>query len=253
MHVAALARLKELERERIERDKLNVEKSRVETAQINVKADQKKFQEDLEKSLKARQEVAALEPQVKEQEEFEKTREVLRNTLADAKAVTTQIKSLTEKMNFLRESYRTNQTSIKDAEAKSAKAALFENLQKRDGEIINNLAKLRAKLEADEKFQSEIQNGLCPILSEKCLNLKPGQTLENFVKNQFGEVRTQISTLENEKKEIAGELKLSREAEKSLATLDTLRSREAEISEEGKRYKNGKGKFRKKVGKFVEN
>ena len=98
-HLAALVRLKELERERSERDKLNTEKSRVETAQINVKADQKKFQEDLEKSLKAHQEISALEPKIKEQEQFEKTRETLRNQLADAKAVENQIKSLTEKMN----------------------------------------------------------------------------------------------------------------------------------------------------------
>ncbi len=246
-HLAALSRLTELERERVERDKLNTEKSRVETAQINVKADRKKFQEDLEKLLKAHQQIITLEPQIKEQEEFEKTRESLRNQLADAKAVENQIKSLTEKMNFLRESYRANQAGIKDAETKSAKAELFENLQKRDDEIINNLAKLRAKLEADEKFQSEIQNGLCPILSEKCLNLKPGQTLESFVTHQFGEVRTQIAMLENEKKQNTDALSISREAGKYLATLETLRTRETEISEEGKRHKAEKEILEKKT------
>ncbi|MEP7037531.1 MAG: hypothetical protein ABI891_04240, partial [Acidobacteriota bacterium] len=246
-HVAALARLKELERERIERDKLNAEKLRVETAQINVKADQKKFREDLEKSLKAHQEISSLEPKIIEQEKFEKERENLRNRIADAKAAASQIKSLDEKMNFLRDSFRKNQTQIKEAETKSENAALFENLQKRDGEIINNLAKFRAKLEADEKFQSEISNGLCPILSEKCLNLKPGQTLESFVTNQFGEVRTQISTLENEKKQLADALRISREAGKFLATLETLRNREQEISEEGKRYKAEKEDLEKKA------
>ena len=246
-HISALARLKELERERGERDKLNTEKSRVETAQINIKADRKKFQEDLEKSLKAHQEISTLEPQVKEQEELEKKRENLRNQLADANAVENQIKSLTEKMNFLRESYRTNQTNIKEAEAKSEKAKLLESLQKRDDEIINNLAKLRAKLEADERFQSEIKNGLCPILSEKCLNLKPGQTLENFVTHQFGEVRTKIATLETEKKQNADALKNSREAGKSLATLDTLRSREKEIGDEGKRLRDEKEVLEKKI------
>ncbi len=246
IHVSALARLKELERERIERDKLNAEKSRVETAQINVKADRKKFQEDLEKSLKAHQEIAILEPKVKEQEQFEKTRESLRNRIADAKAAANEIKRLDEKISFLRVSYTNNKEQIKEAEAKSAKAELFENLQKRDGEIINNLAKLRAKLEADEKFQSEIQNGLCPILSEKCLNLKPGQTLESFVKNQFGEVRTQISTLENEKKQLADALRISREAGKFSATLETLRNREKEIADEGKRLKDEKEELEKK-------
>ncbi|CAN5661645.1 SMC family ATPase [soil metagenome] len=246
-HIAALARLKELERERIERDKLNAEMARVEKAQVNVKADQNKFQEDLEKSLRAHQEISVLEPKVKEQEQFEKERENLRNQVADAKAVDNQIKSLTDKMNRLRKSYRANQTNIKDAEAKSEKASAFENLQKRDDEIINNLAKLRAKLEADEKFQNEIQNGLCPILSEKCLNLKPGQTLESFVTTQFSEVKMQISMLENEKKQLTDALRTSHEAEKSLATLETLRNREKEIAEEGTRYKDEKESLEKKT------
>ena len=252
-HLAALLRLSELDRERGERDKLNAEKSRVETARINVKADQKRFQEDLEKSLKAHREIAALEPHIKEQEQFEKEIETLRNQVADAKAADNQIKSLSEKMNFLRESYRTNQNQIKEAQAQSEKAALFENLQKRDVEIINNLAKLRAKLEADEKFQSEINNGLCPILSEKCLNLKPGQTLEGFVTNQFGEVRAQILTLENERKQNTDALRLSREAGKALATLETLQNREKEIGDEGKRLRDEKAELEKKTEDLSKN
>jgi exonuclease SbcC len=74
-------------------------------------------------------------------------------------------------------------------------------------------------------------------LSQKCLNLKPGETLETFLKSQFVEIKTQIATLETEQKSLAGALKTSREAEKYLATLETLRGREAEIAEEGKSYK----------------
>lgn len=236
-HIAALLRLKELERERIERDKLNAEMARVEKAQVNVKADQKKFQEDLEKSLKAHQEIAALEPKCTEQDQLEKERETLRNEVSDAKAVENQIASLTEKMDRLRESYRVNQTNIKDAETKSAEASFFEERSKRDQELTNNLARLRAKLESDEKFQSEIQNGLCPILSQKCLNLKEGQTLESFVKSQFGEIKTNIVAFETEQTQLAVALKTAREAEKHLATLETLRNREKEIKEEGIRYK----------------
>ncbi len=247
IHIAALSRLKELERERIERDKLNTEMARVEKAQVNVKADQKKFQEDLEKSLKAHQEISALEPKITDQEQIEKERETLRNQVADAKAVENQIASLTEKMNRLRESYRTNQTDIKEAEAKSAEAKFFEERRKRDYELTNNLAKLRAKLESDEKFQSEIQNGLCPILSQKCLNLKPGQTLESFVKSQFSEIKTNIAAFETEQTQLAAALKTSREAEKFSATLETLRNREKEISEEGIRYKEESKTLEEKI------
>ncbi|MDQ3181584.1 MAG: AAA family ATPase [Acidobacteriota bacterium] len=246
-HIAALSRLKELERERIEREKLNAEMARVEKAQVNVKADKKKFQEDLEKSLKAHQEIAALEPKILEQERLEKERETLRNQVADAKAVENQIASLTEKMNRLRESYRTNQISIKDAETKSAEAKFFEERRRRDNELTNNLARLRAKLESDEKFQSEIQNGLCPILSQKCLNLQAGQTLESFVNSQFGEIKISIAAFEMEQIQLVDKLKTAREAEKFSATLETLRSREKEISEEGTRYKEERKSLEEKI------
>ncbi len=159
----------------------------------------------------------------------------MRNEVAEAKAVDNQIKSLTDKMNRLRDSYRTNQTQIKNAEVTSALAKDFENLQRRDTEMTREIARLRARLEHDEQFQSEVKNGLCPILSQKCLNLKPGETLETFLNSQFVELKTQISTFENQQRETAAQLQTSREAEKFSATLETLRRREREIKEEGTR------------------
>ena len=47
-HIDALLKLKEFERERGEREKLNVEQRKIETAQINVFAEQKRLQENLE-------------------------------------------------------------------------------------------------------------------------------------------------------------------------------------------------------------
>jgi DNA repair protein SbcC/Rad50 len=246
-HLSALGKLKELERERSEREKLNQEKSKIENAQVNVKADQKRFQENLEKSLNASREISVLKPKIAEQEIYEKQRETLRNDVANAQAVENQISSLDAKMNDLREKFVANKSQIKDSEAKSANAAQFENLNRRDTELTNEIAKLRAKLEADERFQSEIKNGLCPILSQKCLNLKPGETLEKYVSSQFTEVKTQISTFETEKKQLVVALKNSREAEKSAAQLETLQSREREIGDEGKSLKEEKTTLEKRL------
>jgi exonuclease SbcC len=54
-HLAALGKLKELERERIEREKLVTEQRKVETAQINVLAEKKRLDENLEKSARRAQ------------------------------------------------------------------------------------------------------------------------------------------------------------------------------------------------------
>jgi exonuclease SbcC len=239
-HISATGKLKELERERVERDKLNQQKSKIETAQANIAAEQKRWAENLEKALDAHREIESLVSQVAAQENLEKQLNALQIGLANALAKEKLIKSLDEKINRLRESYKANQTNIREAETKSATAVDFESLQKRDTDITRQIAKLRARLEHDEQFQSAVKNGICPILSQQCLNLKPGETLENFLSSQFVELRAEISAYEKGQRENAVALKISREAEKFSATLENLRSREREIKEEGTRLKQEK-------------
>ena len=239
-YVSALGKLKELERERIERDKLNQEKSKIEHAQGTVAADRKRFEENLERALKAHREIESLKPKIGEQEGLEKQQSDLRINLANAQAKEKLIQSLDEKITRLRDSYKANQTNIKEAEAKSQTAADVETLQKRDTDITRKIASLRARLEHDEQFQLAVKGGICPILSQKCLNLQPGETLENFLSSQFVELKAEINAYEKNQRENTVALRISREAEKSLATLETLQNREREIKEEGTRLKEEK-------------
>jgi hypothetical protein len=84
---------------------------------------------------------------------------------------------------------------------------------------------VQAALERDEKFQNEIKNGLCPILSEKCLNLKEGQTLEMFVTSRFGELKAKIKVLEDEKGHSQHFAACFTEATKYSAQISVLESR----------------------------
>lgn len=251
-HTDALGKLKEFERERIEREKLNVEQRKIETAQINVLAEQKRLQENLEKAQQAHQEIVKLTPRTAEQETLEKMRDDAIEQIANTKSKEAEIRRLDEKMNDLRGKFIKNKEQIKEAEAKSENAKNYEALQKRDAEITRDITRFRAKLEHDEQFQAEVKNGLCPILSQKCLNLKAGETLEGFLKNQFAEIKTQIGTLEKEQKSLADALKISREAEKFSATLETLKAREEEISVEGKSYKAEKENLLKDIGDLAK-
>jgi exonuclease SbcC len=248
-HVAALAHLKELERERIERDKLNAEKQKVETALANVRAERKSTRENLDAALKAHREISLLQPKIKVQEELEKQRENLVGQIAELKAKEREAQRLEENIMRLRESYRANQTQIRDTETKGDAAKEFENLYKRDTEITRKVTRLRARLEHDEQFQAQVKNGLCPVLSQKCLNLKAGETLDGFLESQFVELKSEIATLEAEQKSLAPQLQTSREADKFLASLGTLRAREKEISDEGKRL----GKEKENLQKDLEN
>ena len=109
----------------------------------------------------------------------------MRTKLAEAKSIQNQIADKQKEIDIKRKEFADNKKNLDDSEAKSVLAANLQALAMRDTEITNQLAKLRASLERDEQFQREIQNGLCPILSQKCLNLKPGETLESFVTSQF--------------------------------------------------------------------
>ena len=134
-HIEALGKIKELERERGEREKLNTAIAKTEGAIVNVKADQKRFSEDLKKAQDAHAEIENLKPKITEQESLEKTLDKLKNDLASANAVEKQIANLVKKMDDLREKYKTNQNQIKDAETKAKDADESENLSKRDVEI----------------------------------------------------------------------------------------------------------------------
>jgi exonuclease SbcC len=144
-------------------------------------------------------------------------------------------KKLEEDRERLRGTYSANQKKVSQAESKTNGVGDLENLQRQDADLVKRLASLQAHLERDEKFQQEIRNGLCPILSQKCLNLKDGETLEGFVSSKFSELRAEIATVETEQKQVAVLLKASLDAEKFTAALETLRSRQDEIKAEGER------------------
>jgi exonuclease SbcC len=247
-HLSALGKLKELERERVEREKLNVEQRKVETAQINVLSEKKRFEENLEKAQTAHRDIEKLTPLIEEQETLESRVKDFIEQISVVRTKEEEIRRLDSKMNDLRAKFTTNKEQIKDHEAKTAAAKDYEFLQKRDSELTRNITRFRAKLEHDEQFQSEVKNGLCPILSQKCLNLKPGETLDSFLKNQFVETRTQINALETEQKSVSDALKIAREAEKYSAALETLKQREEEISVEGKGYRAEKENLLKDIG-----
>ncbi|HYO91050.1 MAG TPA: SbcC/MukB-like Walker B domain-containing protein, partial [Pyrinomonadaceae bacterium] len=76
----------------------------------------------------------------------------------------------------------------------------------------------------DEKFRREVKNGLCPILSEKCLNIGEGRTLEDYFRGQEASNTTQLGVLEKERAGLTTLLVEAREAERQLSKLETLRA-----------------------------
>ncbi len=246
-HLEALGRLKEFERERGEREKLRLESQKVESAIANVLSERKLLEQELESIRRSHEAIESLKKLATDQERLEREVEQLRVDVNRLESVCGRIAELDGQITRLRESYKSNHAQLKEAREKSEAAEKLNELEGRDAEIIRELANLQAALERDERFQKEIMNGLCPILSQKCLNLKPGETLEMFVTSQFSDVKEKISTLQGERSSLSAALKLSREASKYVAQLPVLEGRAAEISDEGKRLAEEKSKLEKEA------
>lgn len=251
-HIAALARLRELERERAERDKLRMEYADLNAASATVKADQRRFDEDLKSCEIAHTAIAELRPQLTSYEGFVKQRDALRSKMADARAKQNHLKSLDEKIIRLRESWTANHSSIKEAESRSEAAMRLEEFLETDLKLTGELASLNARLDSDRRFQQEIKNGFCPVLSQKCLNLTEGQTLEGFIKDQFTEAQSRIGAIETEKRQLSTLMSDARAAEKSMAALESLRHRAAEIAAEGKYLRTEKEGLEKELEGLVD-
>lgn len=234
-HVETLGRLRELERERGERDKLMVAMAKIDGAIANVKAEQKRLLDDLARVASAHSEIERLRPIVVEQEGLEKAIARLRDVVATGRAAAAQVQDRDDKLTRLREAFRENQVRLREAESNARAAAETGTLETRDAELLQSIANLRASLDRDEKFQSEIKNGLCPILSQKCLNLNEGETLEAFVASQFTELRSQITTYEGEHASVATRLAAAREGSRFLTALESYKKRESQLTDEGQR------------------
>jgi exonuclease SbcC len=252
LHSATLGRIHELEREREERQKMRDGLAKVERAEENVRAEQKQLRAELERIQKAHSTIAELQPKLADQERLEKEVSRLRTEFARAEAAEKNLKSIEDRLVRLRDNYKANRDERDRAASNNELAAKVEKLQTRDAEIVREIAKLQASIERDEAFQREVRNGLCPILSEKCLNLKDGQTLEGFLKNQFVDLRTKVTTLQQEHKTVAASLTTSRAAVKSAAQAPAYETVLKQLEQEGKELRAEKDKLEKEQAPLDE-
>ncbi|HKS29621.1 MAG TPA: SMC family ATPase [Pyrinomonadaceae bacterium] len=131
----------------------------------------------------------------------------------------------------LRREVETQRKQITELEKRVVKAREVVRLVTRETELTEQLAHLRAEISRDEKFRREVKNGLCPILSEKCLNIGEGQTLEDYFRGQEASNTAQLGVLEKERAGLTALLSEAREAERELSKLEALRAQAAGAGE----------------------
>jgi exonuclease SbcC len=76
------------------------------------------------------------------------------------------------------------------------------------------------------------QGGVCPLLTEKCLNLKPGESLDGRFRAGLDTRRNEIVALQSDLIELADSMKQSRAAAMEVARLPHLQSESARLAGE---------------------
>lgn len=137
--------------------------------------------------------------------------------------LTTQRRESQREIERLRRNISKLEKELAEVESFSAQAAQAVNLTAREGELTERLAHLRAEIARDEKMRTEVKGGLCPILSERCLNMAEGQTLEDYFKQHLSTNSAQLKKLEKERSSVAVAVREAREAEKHYARLENAR------------------------------
>lgn len=233
-HKSALKKLAELERERAAIEKLKLELARIDSALTAVKADLRHFDEDLQEIHRAAARLEDLSGLVERQAELEKHLSELRSNLAAAQARLESAVAIEKKIETLREEYRMVNEQLQATEQIALAGAELEAIRAREGAVFRRLSELNVELEHRERMQAEIRDGLCPILSEKCLNLKPGQTLEGFIATRFNALRAEIEELSREQAKIDRQRADAERAEKASHLIAPLRERLSRIERDGK-------------------
>jgi exonuclease SbcC len=97
----------------------------------------------------------------------------------------------------------------------------------------DRLATLRAEVARDEEMIRALESGgVCPLLTEKCLNLKPGESLDGRFRTGLDQRRGEIESLTKALNALAKEIKQSRAAATETARLPYLQGELARLGGE---------------------
>jgi exonuclease SbcC len=218
----------ERERERLRELRAQAQSERARLARLDAELDALRKQHaqtrervrEAEKGEGAQERVARLES---ERLEIETTLSSVERAATSYKHLSNQRKETAREIERLRREVDAHEREAASLEKFSVKAAEAASLTARESALTEQLARLRAQIEHDEKFHREVRNGLCPILSERCLNIGPDKTLEDYFTGQLASNSAQLSTMERERAGLNAAVREARDAEKHLGRLEGAR------------------------------
>src|SRR5262249_51659389 len=143
------------------------------------------------------------------------------------------LESLRKERERLTGELEKNRAEIARLEPMAAVAARLAEVETGQQRRTEELARLRAEVARDEEMIRALdQGGVCPLLTEKCLNLKPGESLDSRFRAGLDERRVEIANLQSALTALDEDLKRSRDAAVEIARLPRLQSDSARLADD---------------------
>jgi exonuclease SbcC len=140
------------------------------------------------------------------------------------------LESLRKEHARLAEEHEKNSRETARLEKLTAAAAKLSDIESQQQTSNDRLAKLRAEVARDEEMIRALETGgVCPLLTEKCLNLKPGESLDGRFRGGINARRGEIESLTKALNALTKEIKQSRAAATETARLPHLQGELARL------------------------
>lgn len=188
--------------------------------------------------------------------ELEKTQ--LDEQIANYNLTLTELKHKEEQLNNLINTYQNLDLQIKEISEETERLTKevsidlpsVTELEEKQKDLTHKIAELKAIIQRDERMQQEIKNGLCPLLSERCLNMKPGQTLDEYFSFQLTEQHTQLKEKESLSKTVSLQLTQARLLLNKKLTLENLISQLTTLKQQAINLKEQENLLENEIAKL---
>jgi len=134
-----------------------------------------------------------------------------------------RLNSLTGELGVLKADLERLDRELRQLQPLSEFAGQLADLESRRQVEADRLSRLRAEVARDDEMITALESGgICPLLTEKCLNLKPGESLDTRFRSGLDARKLEILNLEKSLDRMAEEIARAREASTEVAKLPHL-------------------------------
>lgn len=193
-------------------------------------------------------EAAGRVPELEQQRRaFEEELREMRVQLARISERQRELKQVRDSIAKLNGEIQTLEKEIESASKAEQVAEKLPQLESDYSKVFEEATGLRLSIEREEKILSKMKGGLCPLLSERCLNMKDGQGLDQFFKIQVGNERDQLKIIERRREEVQLRLNEAKAASKATAGLASQRVYHARLVQDVEIERKSAARFESEI------